>query len=306
MNVSIIIPVLDDPRLRQCLEALHSQIPPAGPDVEILVVDNGPTDRIRSIASQFPVSYLIETRRGCEVARNRGVAAARGSLLIFTDADCVQPPEWLQTIRLAFRDPTLTIALGPSRCFDEARVARWVQSVDDALWAELARRPTVAYCDTRNLAVRRQVVETERFDGSLRRAGDIEFGWRVAQRGFRIRLVPEMWLWHRNPTSLLRLLRRSFRRGRGVQRVHNKHGESLSISAARTLRVLGKDLKPAVVRWTTRGPLRWPSAVLLCGLLGTLTGYLFLLLCLPVAEDRGKTPFRWMDRASILLGRIVG
>jgi glycosyltransferase involved in cell wall biosynthesis len=305
VNVSIIIPVLEDPRLRTCLEALRSQQPPLQDDVEILVVDNGPSEHIRQIAEEFSARYLVESRRGCDPARNCGLAAAKGALVVFTDADCVPPPHWLQTIRDLFRDETLRIAIGPSDSFNRSKVELWVQSLDDARWSALSREHEIWYSDGRNLAARREVFDLDRFDEQLNDCGDIELGWRVARRGERIRLAPEMWLWHQNPTSVWKVLLRSARRGRGVQKVRQKHGPQARITAERPVRVLGRDLKPVIVRLACSRPLRWPSAFVLCGLLGILLGTLLALQRLPVPERYGRTPFRWMDRASILLGRVL-
>jgi glycosyltransferase involved in cell wall biosynthesis len=71
-----------------------------GQDVEpeVLVVDDGSRDDTRAIARRFaPLVKLVEseTSNGPGAARNRGVAAARGRVLAFTDADCYPAPDWL-------------------------------------------------------------------------------------------------------------------------------------------------------------------------------------------------------------------
>ena len=87
--VSVIIPVLNGERtIRECLVSLLrvDYLPERG---EILVVDNGSTDRTAEIINSFPVRYLGEERRGKSYARNRGIEASKGEILAFTDADCV-------------------------------------------------------------------------------------------------------------------------------------------------------------------------------------------------------------------------
>ena len=64
---------------------------------EVVVVDDGSRDATAAIASAFgpPVRVVEGAGRGAGEARNRGVAAAAGRVLAFTDADCFAPPGWL-------------------------------------------------------------------------------------------------------------------------------------------------------------------------------------------------------------------
>src|ERR671916_681647 len=100
--VSIVVPVLNGERtLRGCLTSLlRVDYPPDRR--EILVVDNGSTDRTAEIIQSFPVQYLREEQRGCSAARNRGIQASRGELIASTDADCVVSSGWLRELVQAF------------------------------------------------------------------------------------------------------------------------------------------------------------------------------------------------------------
>jgi glucosyl-dolichyl phosphate glucuronosyltransferase len=66
---------------------------------EALVVDNADDAETRAIAETFcdrlPLRLLVEPRRGQNHARNRGIAEARGSLVVLTDDDVTPQPDWL-------------------------------------------------------------------------------------------------------------------------------------------------------------------------------------------------------------------
>src|SRR5579872_1336099 len=62
---------------------------------EILIVDNNSSDRTREVIEDFSragtcrVDYLFEPRPGLSNARNAGIQAARGDILVFTDDDVI-------------------------------------------------------------------------------------------------------------------------------------------------------------------------------------------------------------------------
>jgi len=70
---------------------------------EIIVVDNNSTDKSSEIAKQFGVQVICESRAGVCWARQAGTEAARGEIVISTDADTIFAPDWLQKIDATFR-----------------------------------------------------------------------------------------------------------------------------------------------------------------------------------------------------------
>ena len=93
--VSVVVPVRDEERfLAQALESVAAQ---THEPVEVIVVDDGSRDRSTAIARSFPgVRVLEQAPAGPGAARNRGIAAARGELLTFFDADDLMLPEKLE------------------------------------------------------------------------------------------------------------------------------------------------------------------------------------------------------------------
>jgi len=74
---------------------------PTGWLVEVIVVDNGPTDATRRVVESasvagVPPRYLVEPRQGQGYAYNTGIAAARSDFLLFTDDDVRVPANWIE------------------------------------------------------------------------------------------------------------------------------------------------------------------------------------------------------------------
>ncbi len=92
--VSVIVPVYNGERyLDATLKSIFEQ---DYEPVEIIVVDDGSTDRTADIVKSYPVvRYIYQSNQGPSVARNTGIAAAQGELIGFLDADDVWMPEKL-------------------------------------------------------------------------------------------------------------------------------------------------------------------------------------------------------------------
>lgn len=97
--------------LTAALDALAALDPPP---LEVIVVDNAPGSRdCREEVSRRGFVYLPEDRRGLDNARNAGIRAARGDVVVFTDDDCVHPAGWLQHLAEGFGDPAVAAVTGP-------------------------------------------------------------------------------------------------------------------------------------------------------------------------------------------------
>lgn len=100
VDVSVVIPTWNNAeRLGITLDAIAACRIPDGMRWEVILVANACTDRTRDAAAPFaarlPLIYLEEPRQGSSNARNRGVAEARGALILFTDDDVRPCSNWV-------------------------------------------------------------------------------------------------------------------------------------------------------------------------------------------------------------------
>jgi len=97
--ISVVVPTRDRPApLARCLDALARQV---GAEPEIVVVDDGSADptSVRAVAERYPRTRIVRLEgRGPAAARNAGVQAASGTILLLTDDDCIPDPAWVRTL----------------------------------------------------------------------------------------------------------------------------------------------------------------------------------------------------------------
>jgi glycosyltransferase involved in cell wall biosynthesis len=115
---SVVIPAYNEADfLGSCLDSLLAQ--DFRDPYEIIVVDNNSTDATEGVARSRGVTVVREPKPGVCSARQRGTTAARGEIVVSTDADTTFGSDWLSQIDRAFRDdPSRVAVAGPCRFAD--------------------------------------------------------------------------------------------------------------------------------------------------------------------------------------------
>jgi glycosyltransferase involved in cell wall biosynthesis len=103
MDVSIAICTYNHREsLRLTLDAVGRARVPGGLRCELIVIDNASKDGTAELVKNYrlengiPIVYLFEPRQGQCFARNAGLAAARGRVILFTDDDVRPPVDWIE------------------------------------------------------------------------------------------------------------------------------------------------------------------------------------------------------------------
>ena len=103
--VSFVIPAHNEEAcLPRTLRSIHESATEAGLDYEIIVTDDGSTDRTGEIARELGATVVRSERRQIAAARNTGATASRGSILIFLDADTALRTETVRAALVAIDD----------------------------------------------------------------------------------------------------------------------------------------------------------------------------------------------------------
>ena len=190
--VSVVVPVYNGERfLRETLESIFAQ---DYHPYEVIVVDDGSVDASAEVAQSFEgVRYFYQENQGPAVARNTGIAAARGEFIAFLDADDLWPPEKLRLQVAALQKrPKLGYVLTKMRSVLEEGMAppHWLE--------EGGIHEDVNGMLPSSLLVRKSVFsQVGLFDPAYRLGDDIDWFIRAHEAGIAMDVVPTLLLLRR-------------------------------------------------------------------------------------------------------------
>jgi glycosyltransferase involved in cell wall biosynthesis len=199
--LSVVVPTYNRaPVLARCLDALAAQDP--RPD-EVVVVDDGSTDDTPSVLAERDwVRVVRQANGGRATAKNSGIDAARGDVVLFLDDDVIATPGLVHLHAEHHRarpDPHEAL-LGHVTWAPELRVTRHMHWLEHGgplfAYDEIDDREDVTWkmLYTANVSLKREFLEP--FDVDLPIFEDSELAYRLTKKGLRLRYDPDALGWH--------------------------------------------------------------------------------------------------------------
>jgi len=149
----VVVPVLNEESfLAETLASLRNQ---TFTDFELVVVDNGSTDRSPEIAKEFADKIVFEPRRGALHAMHRGFSEATGELIACADADTIYQPRWLARLVKSLDKAGVVAVYGPMGFRESKGRVQFLQAVGYCALAGLSRLCGVRLAGAANLGMRK-------------------------------------------------------------------------------------------------------------------------------------------------------
>ncbi len=269
--ISVIVPVHNGmPWLEDQLVALAAQQCPH--PWEVIIADNGSTDRTTSFTREFADAHenfrLVDasTVKGPPAARNAGVRASSGELLVFCDADDVVQAGWLNSFAKALDDVDVVAGVFDFWSLNGLRSS----SHQPASMRQLGFLPAGLGA---NLAVRRGAFEgVGGFAEEMLVGEDIDLCWRLQLAGYRFVIDFNARVAKRERPEFLQVFRQAAAYGRSGPALYRRYRDT---GARRNLR-------------------------------GALKSWIWLVAATPSLIHPGAHRLDWARAAGMRSGRLSG
>ena len=218
LATSVVIPFFNN---RQTLESTVRSIlacEPA-PD-EIILVDDGSNDGSEKIAKDLPVRLVKRNHQGRAAALNAGIECAQGDLILFTDADCIVPADWVAKLVEVMDDRQWAgvggnLLPGKITAVETAKILPYIHEFEQGRQLEGAY---TRYClNGNNMALLAQALRAVGgFDERYLHGADADLTRRMLEAGYRLFRTTRITTTHLKVDSISAFLRTCFRRGSTV------------------------------------------------------------------------------------------
>lgn len=206
------------------------------PNFEVILVDDGSTDNTQEILQRFPwVRGIRQGNMGLSHARNVGMNAAQGEVVVYTDSDCEADEDWLYYLALPLVRSGHAGMGGPNLIPDEGSwVADCVGLSPGGPTHVMTDDRTAEHVPGCNMAFYTAILkQVNGFDSQFRKAGDdVDVIWRIQNLGRSIGFSTSALVWHYRRNTVKSYLKQQRGYGEAEALLKYKHPDHFNTLGA--------------------------------------------------------------------------
>ena len=245
MLFSFIIPVFNRPdEVDELLESLTKQ---SVKDFEVLVVEDGSSATCEEVCRKYEerldLHYFKKPNSGPGQSRNYGAERAKGEYLIILDSDVVVPEGYLDAVKKELESAPTEAFGGPDAAHDSFTPTQkaisysmtsffttgGIRGGSSPLWGGRGGALDKFYPRSFNMGVRRDVYLKLGGFSKMRFGEDIDFSYRIVEAGYRPRLFPDAWVWHKRRTDFKKFFRQVYNSGIARINLEKRHPGTMKL-----------------------------------------------------------------------------
>ncbi|MEK7332593.1 MAG: glycosyltransferase, partial [Nitrospirota bacterium] len=158
---------------------------------------------------------IKQANAGPAAARNKGAAAAKGEIILFTDSDCVPEGNWIKEMVNPFKDNRDVVGVkGRYRTKQREATARFVQFEYEDKYRYMQKDKYIDFIDTYSAGFKREIfLEMRGYDTEfpVACAEDVELSFRLSKKGYKMIFNPNAVVYHIHPARLKDYLRKKYK-----------------------------------------------------------------------------------------------
>jgi len=237
LKYSIIVPVFNRPdEVDELLESLSNQ---TLKDFEVIIVEDGSVKTCKDVCDKYAdilaLHYYAKENSGPGQSRNYGAERAHGDYLLILDSDVVLPDNYLWSVERGVRSENIAAFGGPDAAHPSfTPVQKAISYSMTSFFTTGGIRGGKAKLDkfyprSFNMGIRRDVYLQLGGFSKMRFGEDIDFSYRIVEAGYRPRLFPEAWVWHKRRTDFRKFFRQVYNSGIARINLEKRHPGTMKL-----------------------------------------------------------------------------
>lgn len=210
-------------------------------DFEVVIVEDGSTYKCDTVCDTYKVTgsfelhYFCKDNSGPGQSRNYGAERAKGEYLIVLDSDVVLPSTYLAEVDKEIEGTATDAFGGPDKAHDSFTDVQ--KAINYSMTSFFTtggirggkKKLDKFYPRSFNMGIRADVYKALGGFSKMRFGEDIDFSIRIFKNGYKCRLFPNAWVWHKRRTDIKKFFRQVFNSGIARINLYKKYPESLKL-----------------------------------------------------------------------------